>query len=270
MAITQPAAKNSATPTDDTSGVTSPSLPRELQIEVEKFGSLALLDKHLETLPAERRISWALETFGGNIVLSSSFGAQAAVMLHLVTRQRPDIPVVLVDTGYLFPETYRFIDELTARLKLNLHIARSEISPAWLEARHGKLWEHGLEGLEKYNTITKVLPMRRALEELNARAWLAGLRRSQSSTRQKITVIGLQDGRAKIHPILDWSDKNVHDYLKAHNLPYHPLWHQGYLSIGDWHTSRPVTAEISEEDSRFFGLKRECGLHDNTTPTYEI
>jgi phosphoadenosine phosphosulfate reductase len=270
MGFTQTASKNNNPRIGDSASLPNHPIPSELLPEIEKHGSLAALDKHLESLPAEQRIAWALRTFGENIVLSSSFGAQAAVMLHLVTRQRQNIPVVLVDTGYLFPETYRFIDDLTARLKLNLHIARAEISPAWLEARHGKLWEHGLEGLEKYNTITKVLPMRRALEQLNAHAWLAGLRRSQSSTRQKITVLGLQDGRAKIHPILEWSDKNIHYYLKAHNLPYHPLWHQGYLSIGDWHTSRPVTEEITQEQSRFFGLKRECGLHDNTTHTYEI
>ena len=82
-------------------------------------------------------------------MLTSSFGAQAAVSLHLVTRINPDIPVVLVDTGYLFPETYRFIDDLTARLKINLKVYRAELSPAWQEARYGQRWNQGLEGLER-------------------------------------------------------------------------------------------------------------------------
>ncbi len=79
---------------------------------------------------AEDRISWALQHLPGQHIVSSSFGAQSAVMLHLVTRQKPDIPVVLVDTGYLFPETYRFIDELTERLELNLQVFRPDHSAA--------------------------------------------------------------------------------------------------------------------------------------------
>ena len=202
--------------------------------------------------------------FPGALVLSSSFGAQAAVMLSLATRALPDIPVVFIDTGYLFPETYRFADELTARLKLNLKVYRAPESPAWLEARHGRLWEKGLAGLEAYNRIAKVEPMQRALAELDARAWLSGLRRDQSSTREDLPVVGWQDGRVKVLPIVDWSDRDVHRYLEAQGLPYHPLWEQGYVSIGDVHTSRPLTADLTAEQTRFFGLKRECGLHEES------
>ncbi|MCV5991409.1 phosphoadenosine phosphosulfate reductase family protein, partial [Escherichia coli] len=78
--------------------------------------------------------------------VSSSFGIQAAVMLHLVTRAKADIPVILTDTGYLFAETYRFIDELTDALNLNLKVYRAKESANWQEARYGKLWEQGVEG----------------------------------------------------------------------------------------------------------------------------
>jgi phosphoadenosine phosphosulfate reductase len=216
----------------------------------------------LALAPAEDRIAWAVREFGTGLVLSSSFGAQAAVMLSLATRAVPDIPVVFIDTGYLFPETYRFADELSARLKLNLKVYRPVLSAAWIEARHGRLWEQGLKGLETYNQMAKVEPMQRALSELGARAWMAGLRRTQSSTREGLPVVSRQDGRAKIHPIIDWTDRDIHNYLKANDLPYHPLWHQGYLSLGDVHTSRPASADMTSEDSRFFGLKRECGLHE--------
>ncbi len=84
-----------------------------------------------------------LANLAGGHALSSSFGAQAAVSLHMVTRQKPDIPVILIDTGYLFPETYRFVDELTERLSLNLKVYRPQIGIAWMEARFGKLWEQG-------------------------------------------------------------------------------------------------------------------------------
>ncbi|VED06902.1 phosphoadenosine phosphosulfate reductase [Escherichia coli] len=84
--------------------------------------------------------------------------------LHLVNQIHPDIPVILTDTGYLFPETYRFIDELTDKLKLNLKVYRATESAAWQEARYGKLWEQGVEGIEKYNDINKVEPMNRGAE----------------------------------------------------------------------------------------------------------
>lgn len=223
---------------------------------------LAAVNASLASASAEDRIAWAAAKFGGTLVLSSSFGAQAAVMLSLATRVAPGIPVVFIDTGYLFPETYRFADELTAKLALNLKVYRPSLTPAWLEARHGKLWEQGVEGLDRYNRFVKVAPMQRALQELGARAWLAGLRRSQASSREKLDVVARQDGRVKIHPILDWTDRDVHRYLAQHGLPYHPLWEKGYVSIGDTHTSRPLTAELTPEQTRFFGLKRECGLHE--------
>jgi phosphoadenosine phosphosulfate reductase len=223
---------------------------------------LAAVNRRLAAASAEDRVAWAVREFGDGLVLSSSFGAQAAVMLSLATRAMPEIPVVFIDTGYLFPETYRFADELAARLKLNLKVYRAAESPAWLEARHGRLWEKGLEGLETYNRIAKVEPMQRALRELGARAWLAGLRRSQAGSREELPIVARQDGRVKIHPIADWTDRDVHRYLTQHGLPYHPLWDQGYVSIGDVHTSRPLTAELTPEQTRFFGLKRECGLHE--------
>ena len=94
----------------------------------------------VEALPAMARVEWTAAHLAGPQVLSSSFGAQAAVSLHMVTRVLPDIPVILIDTGYLFPETYRFIDDLAQRLALNLRVFTSEMSPAWQEARFGKLW----------------------------------------------------------------------------------------------------------------------------------
>lgn len=226
---------------------------------IEDFSSLS---RNLEAASAEDRIAWALDHFGDGIGMSSSFGAQSAVLLHLVTRQRPDIPVILVDTGYFFDETYRFIDELTERLTLNLKIFRSDLSPAWQESRWGKLWENGLEGIERYNRINKVEPMDRALNQLGLSATMAGVRRQQSSSRENFPVIASQKGRIKVHPIVDWTDMDIGRYLKTHDLPYHPLWDEGYVSIGDWHTSRKLTEGMTAEETRFFGLKRECGLHE--------
>jgi len=223
---------------------------------------LAELDAWLGTLDAGQRVAWALQHAPGAHALSSSFGAQAAVSLHLLTQQQANLPVILIDTGYLFPETYRFVDELRERLALNLHVYRSPLGTAWMESRHGRLWEQGVEGLGQYNELRKVEPMRRALDELGIGSWFAGLRRGQSRSRERIPFLRLSQGRWKFHPIADWSDRDVGRYLQRHDLPYHPLWEQGYVSIGDMHTTRPWEPGMDPEDTRFFGLKRECGLHD--------
>jgi len=220
------------------------------------------LNRRFESLSANERTALALEMLPGTHVLTSSFGAQAAVALHLVTRVSPRIPVVLIDTGYLFPETYRFVDELAERLKLNLKVFRSQVSSAWQETRFGRLWEQGLSGIEQYNRINKREPMERALTELAAGTWISGLRRVQAPTRAHIAPIEFRRGRFHVHPIFDWTDREVGRYLRDNNLPYHPLWDQGYLSIGDWHTTRSLRDAGSVEGLRFFGLKRECGLHE--------
>jgi phosphoadenosine phosphosulfate reductase len=225
--------------------------------------ALAAVNRSLGSLSALQRVEQAVELLPGTHVLSSSFGAQSAVMLHLVNQVVPGIPVVLVDTGYLFPETYQFIDDLTGKLDLNLKIYRSDSSPAWQESRYGKLWDKGLEGIEQYNRINKKEPMDRALKELHAATWFSGLRRAQAKTRAQISPVELKRGRFKVHPIFDWTDRDVGRYLKENGLPYHPLWDKGYLSIGDWHTTRSLTEVDSIDELRFFGLKRECGLHED-------
>ncbi|WP_223669158.1 phosphoadenylyl-sulfate reductase [Kangiella shandongensis] len=225
---------------------------------------LVQVNQKLEQASAEERVQFALENMPRNIVLSSSFGAQSAVSLHLLTRFMPDIPVILVDTGYLFPETYQFVDQLTERLNLNLKVCRSELSAAWQEARYGKQWEQGKDGIQEYNERNKVAPMDRALDELKAETWFSGLRRQQASSRQDLPVVQSFKDRLKVHPIIDWSNKTVHDYLKKHDLPYHPLWHKGYVSIGDTHSTVPLTADMTEEETRFGGVVRECGLHVDT------
>jgi phosphoadenosine phosphosulfate reductase len=234
---------------------------KELSPEV-RLAELAPINAELEKLSAAERIEWALENLPGEHVMSSSFGIQAAVSLHLINQKRAQIPVILTDTGYLFPETYQFIDQLTERLDLNLKIYRSELSPSWQEARFGQLWEQGIEGLNRYNQLNKVEPMQRALLDLKVQTWFSGLRRDQSSSRADLPVLQVQNGRFKVLPIIDWTNKDVHYYLKEHGLDYHPLWEKGYVSVGDVQTSRPLEAGMSEEDTRFFGLKRECGLHE--------
>ncbi|NMH65390.1 phosphoadenylyl-sulfate reductase [Shewanella salipaludis] len=229
--------------------------------KAEQVLELARVNDFLAGLSAAQRVVWALEYLPGNHALSSSFGIQAAVMLHLVSQAKADVPVILTDTGYLFPETYQFIDELSERLQLNLKVYQAPQTAAWQEARFGKLWEQGLDGLEQYNRLNKVEPMQRALNELEVGTWFAGLRRSQASTREALPILGIHGSRYKLLPIIEWGNREVHQYLTAHGLPYHPLWEQGYVSVGDTHSSKPLELGMTEEETRFNGLKRECGLH---------
>lgn len=222
--------------------------------------ALAALNRWLARLPAQMRIAWAFDSLAGPHALSTSFGVQSAVSLHLLTRARPGLPVILVDTGYLFPETYRYADALVRRLGIELKVYRPQIDIAWMEARHGKLWEDGIEGLQQYNQLRKVEPMQRALRELGVRTWFAGLRRAQSPSRADIDFLELREGRWKLHPIADWNDIDVAAYALQHDLPEHPLARQGYVSVGDVHTTKPLrNGDVAQ--TRFFGLTRECGLH---------
>ena len=230
-----------------------------------------LASKNLEDLSAHSRVIWSYDNYGDGLVMSTSFGIQSAVLLHLTTLKIPQIPVIFIDTGYLFKETYDFANELCDRLKLNLKIYKPLISKQELESKYGNLWEKGITGLEKYNRICKVEPMNRAIKELNAKAWISGLRRDQSKSRKGLSVIEKQNKVLKIYPIIDWDDQTIYRYLSENNLPYHPLWEKGYVSVGDWHSSSPLKSNMSAEDTRFNGLTRECGLHISTNvPNYQI
>lgn len=206
-------------------------------------------------------VRWAAQHFGKDLVLSSSFGADSALMLHLVTQIVPGIRVVFIDTGYLFPETYRFAEDLRRRFEFELVVYNPKMTAARQEALYGQLWEEGEEGVRRYLEINKVEPMRRALQELGVKAWLAGLRSDQTEHRQHLNKVGAQDGRVKVHPILDWDREQVEAYFQQHRLPRHPLLKQGYVSIGDVHSTVPIVDGQDERAGRFLGVKKECGLH---------
>ncbi|MCM1983851.1 phosphoadenylyl-sulfate reductase [Lyngbya confervoides BDU141951] len=225
--------------------------------------NLDTINQTLSQRSAAEIITWAADVFGSQLVMTTSFGIQSAVMLHLATQIVPDIPVIWIDTGYLPPATYRFAQALTDRLHLNLQVFQATLSPARMEALHGRLWTQGtVEALNLYDRIRKVEPMQRALKDLGARAWLAGLRRDQTTYRQNLGHIARQQEIYKIHPILAWSAQEVDQYLNAYDLPYHPMKDMGYATVGDWHSSRPMTdKDEHERQTRFQGMKQECGLH---------
>lgn len=222
---------------------------------------LAQWNESLEQQSSIARIEWTMENLPSQFVLSSSFGIQSAVMLHMMTQVDANIPVLITDTGHLFPETYRFIEQMSDRLKLNLHVYSAKESAAWQLAKYGEQWAQDDEALKEYNRKNKVEPLERGLSELNSGTWFSGVRRQQTEHRQGLPVVSILRGRFKVHPIIDWSNRDVHQYLTKNNLPYHPLWDEGYVSVGDVHSTKPLTLGMDESETRFGPGQRECGLH---------
>ena len=241
-------------------------------IDLDSNGSEeAALAAELATRDAPARLQLISDQFGDQAVATTSAGVQAAVMLHLIATHAPRTSVVFIDTGFHFPETYRYLEELRQRIDIDVDVYAPTMSAARLEALHGRLWEGDEQDVNRYGLLTKVEPMDRALRDCNARAWLSGLRWAQSRERAEREFVERQGDTLKLYPILDWSDEDVAGYMLAHDLPSHPLLEKGYVSIGDWHSTKPLTDGMTSEETRFNGLRRECGLHlDSQVSDYRI
>ena len=210
-------------------------------------------------------ISWAAKEFDGRVAMSTSMGLQAAVLLHMATRVMPNIPVVWVDTGFLPKETYTYAEELKQVLGLNLIVAaNSQWTAARLEAIYGKLWEkEDVESHTLYGKLTKVEPLAAGLASIQPSplALLSGLRSGQTKARASMEPVGFSQGRYKILPMLKMSDADVAEYMDKYDLPKHPLQAKGYVTVGDWHSSRPLQPGEDARATRFGGKFEECGLH---------
>ncbi|MBM5801035.1 MAG: phosphoadenylyl-sulfate reductase [Cyanobacteria bacterium K_DeepCast_35m_m2_023] len=220
----------------------------------------------LAAMSPQQQLAWAQTTFGDGLALTTSFGIQAAVLLHMVSqlgqRSGQPVQVIWVDTGYLPPETYHYADQLCEQLQLRLHVAQGAISPAHMEARHGRLWESGrVEDLELYHRIRKVEPLDRALADRQVRCWASGVRGSQTDHRAAMQALDPVRGRWSLRPLLNWTRRDVYYYMQEHDLPQHPLFDQGYSTVGDWHSSGPDDGSVTGRATRFGGLKQECGIH---------
>lgn len=240
-------------------------------IQTNSISEADTLSAELAALKAGERLKLLHQKYGDRLVASTSFGLQAAVMLQLIAENAPEIPVVFIDTGYHFPETYRYADELAKKLSLDLRVYQPSISSARMEALYGKLWEQGKEGAERYAVFTKIEPMNRALKEIGGDVWLSGVRRSQSKTRADRAFAEQQKKTLKVYPILDWADAQVNLYMNQKGLPPHPLAEKGYVTMGDWHSTVPAVDGLDAEATRFNGQKYECGLHlESTSSDFQI
>ena len=196
--------------------------------------------------------------FAGEIAMVSSFGADSAVLLHMVSQVDPTTPVLFVDTVKLFPATILYRDELVAKLGLtDVRTFKPSKDDLAEKDPAGMLW---MSDTDACCHIRKVVPLERALHGFDA--WISGRKRHQSSTRSELDVFEIDAGRVKINPLADWSAADILDYAKSHNLPPHPLVAEGYPSIGCLPCTSKVAPGEDPRAGRWRGQdKTECGIH---------
>lgn len=218
------------------------------------------LNRDFEARTSDEIVRWATGEFGPDIAMSTSFGAESVVLLHLVTQVKPDIPVLFTNTGFHFQETLEHRDYLVKRLKLNLRELTPEISHDQFLAQYGKLYERDPDACCAMN---KIAPFEKGLQDY--KAWITGIRRNQAITRKDSPFVeNYRDSLVKVSPLLNWTSKMLWDYAKKYGLPYHPLWEKGYLSIGcsPENCTRPVKLGEDPRSGRWAGTgKIECGIH---------
>jgi phosphoadenosine phosphosulfate reductase len=212
-------------------------------------------------LPPQDVLRWAVETFRGRIVISSSFGGPTSmVVLDMALGIDPAVPVSYIDTGLLYPETYALIESVERRYGITVLAVRSEVSVGAQAAMYGDaLWARDPD---RCCGIRKIAPQQAFLAQYEA--WVTGLRRDQGGWRAHTPVIEWDErfGLVKLNPLATWDAERVWAYVRERNLPYNALNENGYPSVGCVHCTRAVREGESQRAGRWSGFgKIECGLH---------
>ncbi len=220
---------------------------------------VAALDARYGHLPVVRIIELAAaELFRGEVAAVSSFGADSAVLLHLIARVDRHLPVVFLDTGKHFEETLRYRDALADDFGLtDIRVIHPDATALQRADPSGRLHESDVEACCH---VRKVEPMARGVEPF--RAWFTGRKRHQAQTRAALPVFEAVGPRVRINPLASWAPADLADYMQAHELRENPLVAYGYLSIGCFPCTRPVEQGQDARSGRWAGqAKTECGIH---------
>jgi phosphoadenosine phosphosulfate reductase len=223
----------------------------------------ARLDAELRHAHPRTVLEEAVATFGDRLALVSSFGAESAVLLHLVSKVKPDMPVLFLDTGMLFGQTLDYRRQLAA--KLGLTDVR-DLRPAYHDLATGdpeaKLWQTDTDACCE---IRKVIPLDKALAEFDG--WITGRKRFHGGARLSLPVVEQADHQVKFNPLANWGKEDLDAYMAEHDLPAHPLVAQGFPSIGCWPCTKPVEAGQDVRAGRWADSeKTECGIHVARAP----
>lgn len=196
---------------------------------------------------------------GKTIFSTSSFQTHSLVMLHIISRIDPDIPIYFLNTGYHFPETVAFKDEVAEAFGIRVIETKASVPRYMQKDVSGKLLFTSDPDHCCY--INKTAPTEELLRSYDV--WINGVRGDQSATRKAMkTEQEAPFGSIRFHPMLDWNMKQIFAYIREHNLPRHPLDSKGYMSIGCEPCTRKLDPEMQEREARWFGMNKvECGLH---------
>jgi phosphoadenosine phosphosulfate reductase len=221
-------------------------------------------NRELQDATPEAILAWTSARFRPDVILTSSFQHDGVVLAHMLHGIAPEVPVVFINTGFHFPETLAYRDEIVSRFGLRL----VELEPIMPRAEFAE--RHGLDLYARDPDlcchINKVEPLKRHLP--GVRAWINGRRRDQAATRSAMRVLEqYQGGLVKVNPLVAWTTREVFYYMERHGIPLHPLFEQGYTSIGCAPCTRPVLPGENERAGRWAGQsKTECGIHTFLEP----
>ena len=225
------------------------------QLDVES------LNREFENKSPQDVIRWAVQEFPVKLAMTSSFGSESGVLLHMVSQIKAELPILFIETGFHFPETLQYKKDLIQRFGLT-NVIDLKADP---KRREELIKEYDEIPYEKNPDlccqINKVDSLDEALKEYHA--WMTGIRRHQSDARKSVRVVEEYTGEHfKISPLTSMTSRDCWWYLKEHNIPKHPLTEKGYLSIGCWPCTRPVQEGDDERSGRWAGkAKTECGIH---------
>ena len=222
---------------------------------------LEKLNAEFETRKPQEIVAWAVKEFAPRFCATSSFGPESGVLLHMLSKADPAVPVFFLETGYHFPETLAYRDTLAQLfgLKNIVNLRADERRKQDVVAQYdGKPYE---KNPDLCCQINKVEPLDTAIK--GYAAWMSGIRRNQTDFRKSIRIVELYEGGMyKISPLANMNSRDTWWYLKEHQIPQHPLYDKGYLSIGCWPCTRPIQAGDDERSGRWAGKsKKECGIH---------
>ena len=229
---------------------------------------LKFLNAQLAKLEPQDVLRWCITSLP-NLYQTSAFGLTGLAIMDMASKLdfvlKPSIDLIFIDTLYHFPQTLDLVERVRERYShLNIYTFRPEgcETTSEFEQKHGeRLWE---AKEELYDYVAKVEPAQRAYSQLHVQAVLTGRRRSQGGRRGELDILEVaDDGLIKVNPLANWSFKQVQAYIKEHDVPTNDLLDLGYRSVGDWHSTQPVTDSEDERAGRWKGRqKTECGIHN--------